>query len=214
MANIDYYLQLVTSEHRDKPNFIGWLTTGLEKIDDINNIANGFSSAFDIDIAIGNQLDMLGQIVGQERQVNFQPTGGGSPILDDINYRLLLKATIVQNVWKGEISTLQPIWQVLFPEGALIVQDNQDMTMTVAIAGNLSLIERDLVRNGYIVPKPQGVHINYYFGDIPFWGCDVNNQYVSGFNQGTIANSQEVTIFGCDHDDSVFSGFDKGFCSN
>lgn len=208
---VSYYLNLITSEHRDKPNFIAWLTAFIQPLDDASSLSDLIGTFYDIDTAIGVQLDTLGESIGQGRQVNFQPTNGGSPILNDNDYRVLLKAKIVKNQWKGLIQTLQPVWQVLFPGGALIVKDNQDMTMDVYIGGTFTLTMRDLVRNGYMIPKPAGVRVNYYFGDIPFFGFDLSNQFIAGFDTGKWEKSQEVPIFAFDLDTAQYKGFDQGF---
>ena len=53
------------------------------------------------------QLDALGTLVGQSRQVPFQPSGGVSPILDDNTYRILLQAKIAQNQFDGQIDSAE-----------------------------------------------------------------------------------------------------------
>lgn len=213
---IEYYMNLVTSQYRDSPNFLTWLQSNLLKFDDETNIIDQMTAFFDIDSAVGAQLDILGQIIGQVRQVNFQPTDGSSPILDDTNYRVLLKAKIVKNQWKGQIEGLSAIWKVLFPDGDIIITDNQDMTMNVIIAGNTSLTTRDLVRNGYIVPKPEGVGINYFFSEVPIFAYDIeDNGFFGGYDIGNWARtSQEVPIFSYDKDELLFKGFDNGWWSN
>lgn len=181
---IEYYLNLITSEYRLKPNFISWLSSSLQLLDDATSTIEEIFNAFNIDNAIGNQLDLIGQIIGQERKVGFQPTDGSSPVLDDTNYRTLLKAKIVQNHWRGQIKELVDMWSILFPEGTITIQDTQDMAFNVIITGNLSLLTRDLVLNGYIIPKPEGVNANYYFGDVPIFGYDISNEYYDGYEVG------------------------------
>lgn len=184
---ISYYTSLVTSQYQNAPKFLTWLESCLKKFDDASNCIDGLAWKFDLDSAIGSQLDTIGVIVGQARTVGFQPSGGVSPILDDATYRLLLKARIAQNTWDGKISSLQPIWQNLFPGGRINLQDNQNMTITVTLAGNFTSIIQDLISNGYIVPRPEGVLINYLFGTQPFFGCDRNDSYVAGADVGHAA---------------------------
>lgn len=206
-----YYLNLVTSLYRDKPKFIAWLSTFLDKAHDILTVLEAIDAAFDLDNAVGEQLNILGKVVGQERTVDFQPTDGSSPILDDGTYRTLLKAKIVKNLWKGQIDELQPVWKNLFPDGDIIIRDNQDMTMDVGVLGNVPLIVRDLIKYGYIVPKPQSVRINYYFfGRAPIFGYDIDNDFISGYDKGIWSIPENVTLFGYDQDDLSVSGYDKG----
>lgn len=209
-----YYLNLITSSYRSKPKFISWLTVFLEKVHDITSVLDVIDLLFDIDYATGNQLDILGRIIGQDRIVNFQPSDGSSSILDDATYRTLLKAKIIKNQWKGDIVSLGPLWKILFPDGEIIIVDNQDMTMSAIIAGNFSLIERDLVRHGYIVPKPQSVGLKIYFGSVPFFAYDMENEYFAGYDIGNWAIDKELIIFAYDTNDSKFKGYDQGYWSN
>lgn len=211
---IKYYQNLITSEYRLSPKFMAWLTVLLQKMDDASTVADKIDLAFDLDNAVGVQLDALGVILGRERTVTFQPTDGSSPTLNDENYRLALKAKVLLNQWKGKIGELQPVWQVLFPGGGLIVKDNQDMTMTVAITGNLTMVQRDLVANGYIIPKPQAVGVNYFFGDLPVFGYDISNQFFDGYDVGKWVLIPGYIVFAYDMDDLQFQGYDNGIWSN
>ena len=148
--------------------------------------ANQFNSAFDIDQAEGVQLDILGVILGQSRTVGFQPSGGASPILDDITYRLLLRARVYQNHWGGKTSELRLIWQALFPGGLLFITDNQDMTVDFFCAGAFTLIVQDLLTNGYIRPRPQGVKYTLHIATLPMLGVDQETDFVAGLDVGHI----------------------------
>ncbi|WP_368489334.1 DUF2612 domain-containing protein [Clostridium sp. BJN0013] len=158
---IDAYLNHITSQHRDKPKFIAWLTAFLNKVDDAYNCIKGFDNDFDIDYAIGNQLDILGQIIGVNRVLNFQPTEDFDPKLDDDTYRLVLKAKIGKNMWQGTLPEIYTIWSNMFPDLKLNIIDNQDMSMTAVIEGVIGQLKELLIANGYIIPKPSGVRINY-----------------------------------------------------
>jgi len=76
----------------------------------------------------------------------------------------VLKAKIAANNWDGSIPQAYDIWVSAFgAESILLIQDNQDMSMVVAIAGQrLDTIEQALLVNGYIPLKPEGVKVNYY----------------------------------------------------
>lgn len=205
-------MNLVTSQYRDSPNFLLWLNACLNKLDQETGVIDQLTAFFDIDSAIGAQLDILGQIIGQGRQVNFEPIDGSGSVLDDRNYRTLLKAKIVKNNWKGTLAEVNLMWRSLFPGGAIIIYDNQDMSFEVTIAGTFSLTERELVRNGYIIPKPEGVRVNYSFGDLPLFGYDLENDFIKGYDEGNWARTKEAPIFSYDKpdDDLMFRGYDKG----
>lgn len=163
---VEKYIDLVTSQHKVQPNFIEWLSAPLNIMQDGIDNSNDIVNAFDIDTSIGVQLDVLGDIVGCSRQVDFQPTDGSSPVLDDYNYRMILKAKIAKNQWDGTTPDIYDIWNDIFPNYNLFIADNQDMTMTAKVIGITSILQQNLVQNGYVVPKPSGVNVNYQFADI------------------------------------------------
>lgn len=179
-----YYLSLITSLYRTRPNFMGWLESVLSIICDINACVRSIDANFDIDLAVGIQLDLLGTIIGVGRTVPFQPTGGVSPVLDDATYRVLLRARIAQNQWDGQLSSLYAIWTGLFPGGTIAVQDNQNMTATIFLSGITSSIIQDLIVNGMIVPRPEGVLYNYVVSQLPAFGFDGDHVYIAGFGEG------------------------------
>lgn len=161
---IDSYLNNITSEHRDKPKFIDWLSAHLNIIDDIYNVLKGMDDDFDIDNAIGKQLDTLGVIIGRERTLTFQPLNNFDPVLTDDYYRLVLKAKIAFNMWDGTIPSMYEIWNNIFGNDtdlSLQLKDNQDMSFNAYITGYTDQIQQDLIQHGYIIPKPQAVRVNY-----------------------------------------------------
>jgi len=179
-----YYSNLLTSEYKNSTKFNLWLNSVLGIATDISNCLQFITSAFDLDFAVGVQLNTLGVLVGVSRTVPFQPSAGVSPILDDTTYRLLIKATIANNQWNGTIGELYPIWSQLFPSGQITILDNQNMTATIIMTGTFSSIIQDLIRNDMIVPRPQAVQYTYNFGVLPYFGFDRNDAYIAGFDSG------------------------------
>lgn len=179
-----YYSDILTSEYKTTVQFNQWLSVVLNIANDASNLLMFITSAFDLDFAVGVQLDVIGILVGVSRTVPFQPTGGVSPVLDDDTYRLLIKATIANNQWDGKIGSLYPIWKALFPGGNITIVDNQDMTAIIVMTGAFTSIIQDLITNGMIVPRPQAVEYEYVFGDIPFFGFGFDNAFIAGFGVG------------------------------
>lgn len=134
----------------------------------------------------GDVLDIIGQIVGQPRRMTFTPTGSPtpSPVLDDEVYTKLLRAKIKRNHWDGKLTSIRGIWKDIYPGGDIQITDSQDMTMDVIVAGDLSQMELDLISNDLIIPRPEGVLLEYVVGTGPFFGFDINNVYISGFSAG------------------------------
>lgn len=202
MRDIQRYLNMVTSQHQNKPKFEAWLSAPLTLIDDVALLADVFNLSFNLDLAVGSQLDILGIILGVQRRVSFQPTSyystgvlgsvtliEPSPVLDDEYYRLIVRAKILQNMWDGTIPSLYDIWNELFTDAYLIVKDNQDMTMNAYVIGLSSQLQKDLVTNGYVIPKPQGVSISYSYTSEPLFSFGVESSDLKGFGEGVWSNN-------------------------
>jgi hypothetical protein len=181
---LGYYIGLLTSQYANSKKLNALLYVLLKKFDDVSQCLVKLSTSLDLDLAIGPQLDMLGATVGAARTVGFQPTGGVSPILDDDTYRIYIKAKLAQNLWDGTLNSLYPIWQSLFPSGSIIIIDNQNMTADLTLVGSFTSIIQDLIVNGYIVPRPEGVLYNFIFGELPFFGFGSSPGFIAGFGDG------------------------------
>ena len=164
MALIDEYKDLITSQHRDKPKYMAALSALLKHSEDIFGLGVYLDDDFDLDNAVGKQEDVLGEIVGQSRILDFDPATQPTPILDNETYRLLLRSKIAKNLWKGGIEDLETIWETLFGERIRII-DNQDMTMDVEMVNLPPSIILELIFHRKIVPKPQSVWVNYHVID-------------------------------------------------
>jgi hypothetical protein len=139
------------------------LKARLQPFIDLARCLESFDKAFDLETAVGVQLDILGQFIGLNRLLTFQPDGGLSPILDDTMYRILLKAKISRNNWNGTSTGMYELWSNLFPEFFLLVRDNQDMSMTVYTDMSTPFMLAQLIQHEYVVPKPMGVKFTYIF---------------------------------------------------
>ncbi|MEK8128654.1 DUF2612 domain-containing protein [Paenibacillus filicis] len=184
--SISKYIDLITSQHKVQPKFIAWLSSPLNIVNDGINQSKKLPDDFDIDKAIGVQLDTLGEIIGRSRYLPFQPTAGISPVLDDENYRIALKAKIAQNQWDGTIPQIYEIWESLFDDVRLMIVDNQNMTMAALIEGTLSTTARELVASGLIIPKPAGVGLQI------IEVTDVDSQTFVG---GLVTGTEIITIY-------------------
>ena len=181
---IGYYQWLLTSQYRQSPKLNALLYKLLRKFDDVSQCLVQMDVALDLDAAVGPQLDMLGGTVGVGRVVGFQPTGSVSPVLDDDTYRTLIKARIGWNQWDGTIDGLYALWNVLFPGLTIVIEDNQNMSANILISGAFTSILEDLITNGYIVPRPEGVLYNYVFATLPIFGFDHAPGFIDGFDTG------------------------------
>ena len=187
MNDVNTYLGLITSEHRNKEKFSAMVQSIASFYVQLQDVLYSLIDGFDIDTAMGAQLDIIGQWAGVSRfirsplvnvyfewdnadvgwskgvwQGSFSPTSGLAELPDDM-YRVLIKAKIAANRWNGSIPGAYDIYQTVFPNNTVIIQDNQDMSMTVAVVGEvLDAVTEALLTGGYIPLKPEGVRINFY----------------------------------------------------
>lgn len=155
------YLNLLTSEYQIATNFKQWLEYPIEIAKDGMTTANNMNNVFDLDFATGVQLDILGTLLGQTRYLPFQPTDGSDPKLDDNMYRKLLKAKILLNHWDGQLSDIEQKWVAIFPGTNIVIKDNQDMSIDISVTGDISTLIQEMIEYDMIVPRPQGVWVNY-----------------------------------------------------
>ena len=214
MAELDAYLSLVTAQHRDKPRFMAVMQAVLQGPVALQAMLADLPGRFDLNIAIGAQLDVVGEWVGTSRLIDtpisgvyfsfdtvdvgfdqgvwkgrFDPDAGVS-VLDDDTFRQLIRAKIGANHWDGTVEQAVPVFNAIFNNRTYaFIQDNQDMSMDIALAGERpSALFQALLTRGYIPIKPAGVRINYYIlpsNDGPQFGFDMQNQYVAGFDEAS-----------------------------
>lgn len=214
MDSLSDYLTLITTEHSDKPKYMAMLQAVLGPVVDALNASQQLPADFDLDQAIGAQLDIVGLWVGIGRRVKTPLVGvyfsldtdglgfdqgvwkgpfdpdSGIVELDDDTYRILIRAKIGANHWDGTLGASKAILEIVFSgDTRVFIQDNQDMSMTIGVAGERpSAIALALLTGGYIPIKPEGVRVDYYIVtsvDGPLFGFDVSNEYISGFDQGS-----------------------------
>ena len=180
------YLSLITPEHRNQPKFIAWLSVDLGIIQDVQNLLRSISQEFDIDRAVGAQLDAVGQILSTPRKLPFQPTGGISPIMPDANYRVVLRAMIAEAHFDGTAPGLYQLFQTVLGDTGLYfaVIDNQDMTMSVLVYGVTSSLVKDELEHGLIVPKPESVAININVTENKIFAWGLQNEMFAGWGTG------------------------------
>lgn len=211
---IDEYLDLIPSQHRQKTRYVATVETLLRPLDAVAGLLEKMRIAFDLDTAIGAQLDAVGVRVGRARQLHtplegvyfswdvagigwqegvwkgkHDPDTGIVSLPDDI-FRMLLKAKVAANSWDGSTPSAYDAWEVAFADmgSVILIQDNQDMSMIVGIAGaRLTPVFEQLLLQGYVPLKPEGVRIRWYAvtpdgGPLFAWNCD--SPALAGWGKG------------------------------
>jgi len=184
------YTTLITPEHADKAKFKAWVALLTGALDSIATVVASMPSKFDVDLAVGEQLDFVGLWVGVSRVQVVSATAIGNAfswnvlgkgwneaywyppyvsttttvVLDDATYRALIKATIAGNYWTGTADDMARISADIAPSLGLTLQviDNLDMTTRVRIVGAPSASLLRLVQIGKIPVHAAGVRVSHY----------------------------------------------------
>jgi hypothetical protein len=156
----------------------------------LQNLYSSIPAEYDLDNAVGSQLDVIGQWVGISRILDspiknvyfsfdipnlgfdnglwmgpYDPSTGLVNLPDDY-YRLVIKAKILNNHWDGTKGQAYNIIQTIFePYGFLFyIKDNADLTIDfglLTLNSENSLIV-GLLRQGKFNIKPAGIRVGYY----------------------------------------------------
>ena len=148
MATIGQYEDLIVPEHQGQPNFTATVDLSCQPYVDEQNLLANYDLLFDLDVAVGAQLDAVGVRIGRSRQVTTPLTGvyfawdtaglgwdqgywqgefdpsTGVTSLDDATYRLLLDC----------IMHREPRVRIEVPPGALARRGwNREQAVTAAL---------------------------------------------------------------------------------
>ena len=72
------YLGLVTSEHRNRPRFMATVAAVTDPLCGLQELLETMRAAFDVDSAVGGQLDRTGEWIGRSRHLRLE--------LDDVYF--------------------------------------------------------------------------------------------------------------------------------
>ena len=150
------YENLVTYRHLLKEKYMKFVRLLLEQPLGSASVTDSFLYAFNLFNARGVNLDVIGELVGVNRLLNFTPTVG-TRLMNDDEYRMLIRLKIARNVWDGRNESIQEIYDSIFPELNIKYIDNQDMTITITTTGNFRFREYEIFSvSGYLL-IPAGV---------------------------------------------------------
>jgi hypothetical protein len=183
----DFYVALLTSEHRSQPNFQAAVRALVKGFADGTDILRGMIEKYNIDTAVGDQLDTIGLWVGVTRRVPIPLTdlyftwdgtvatgwgqgqwkgpfdpGVGLVELGDSDFRLLIKAKIAANMYDGTIEQMLFILEYLFGAENIGLLDNMNMTYRINYnTARLSSVQQALLVNDLLMLRPAGISVIY-----------------------------------------------------
>ena len=144
MRTLADYLNLIPPLYAGKEKFVATITATVQPFADIQLFLDQLPSAFDLDKAVGVQLDIDGQWIGRTRIIPIavtrpwfswnvehfgwnegywkQPsfTGQTFATLDDETYRRLLRAKVAANFTDGTVADAQAALDTYFKPPTLI----------------------------------------------------------------------------------------------
>ena len=179
----------IYAQYSDKPKAVQWYNITPSLGDEISNAYELVRSTYDIDAAVGAQLDVIGRIVvidrGFESLVVFEPDTyfggiglasqfGGvdsqfestgevlSSEVSDAVFRILIRAKIAKNNSEATMDGVVDALSYITSSSPIQVIDNENMTMSVSFGSELTDIERFVFNTFDVVPRPQGVQFLGY----------------------------------------------------
>ena len=159
-SDTEEYAALLSQKNYNREKFNLLVRSFLEPGVNLSELVNSFVEAFDLENAGGQQLDIIGNLIGASRVLNYAP-GEGERSMDDDEFKLVLKLTIAQNIWDGTLGSLGPLYKNIFGDSASIrYKDNQDMTVDIDVFGDISTREAEILRNSGLLLVPAGVGKN------------------------------------------------------
>lgn len=189
------YTDLIAGYHFEKPLFTEWLYQLTQPLITAQNRLAQMQSDFDIDTAVGAQLDAVGVRVGISRNLpspilgvyfSFDIAGvgfdegiwlgayessEGTTTLDDETYRQVLKTKVLTNHWDGTTEGLFYVLdQVEKIFGCPIVyKDNQNMSVSILLESSTTPpIVWNVLSRKFVDITTAGVNINFFKTEADF----------------------------------------------
>jgi len=211
---IEDYLNLITAAFRDQPNFTDMISADVETQVQVQDLMLSMIPIFDVDTAIGDQLDIIGEWVGFPRTLSVPVEGvffswdGTDPtlgwdsgiwqtnedqtqitVLPDDVYRNFIKAKIAANHWDGTTDGAYQVWDAAFPTISMLIIDDLDMSYRVAFVGGIiDALTIAVISGGFLPLKPEGVRISEYIfpsNTGPMFGWDLQTDFINGWDIGS-----------------------------
>ena len=184
---IDYYANLLILQYISKPKAYATIQALVKPVI-MDQLPLDVQNAFNVDTAVGVQLDVIGKYCGVTRY-GYDFTGAVT--LDDTDFRSLVKFAIIRNTGSSSLASIQELLHQFFA-GDFLIFDHANMQMDYFFStaiGSAQLAEMILIQN--LLPKPSAVgvgaliyapNINAFFGWRTYTLAGFN---VNGFNNYT-----------------------------
>ncbi len=189
---LDYYKNLLILQYNQQNGTARATIDALvsEVLDAL--IIQQIEEGFNIDTAIGAQLDIIAKYMGLQRRVlNY-----GN--LTDDELRILIKFAILKS---NNLSSTQAISESLYAlfGDKISMVDNKNMTIRYNISSEISQVVVDILTQNNLLPKPMGVRVEILYIDevLGFEGSELqtfDNGVFYDPEQQVIENFKTLTI--------------------
>lgn len=185
---VDHVLEMqkrIYAQFRNSPKAKKWFEINPTYANEFEQVLNTLYNILDFDQQIGVQLDLGGRIVNQPRGVfdkdifdwfgwvNVTGRVGfgaarwlprevaryGKVATPDHIYRVLLRAKAAKNNSNCSIDGIADAIEYISNTRVASIDNRQDMTFTITFADRLPDVERAVIQNFDIMPRPQGVRL-------------------------------------------------------
>jgi hypothetical protein len=153
---VEYYVNLLIIQYANKAKARATIDALVRPVV-MDKVTLDVQEGFNLDTAVGSQLDMIAKYVGVTRSAS---TLSGYTTLSDEDFRTLIKFGVVQNNGESSLYEIQTKLNIFFA-GFYSVYDYKNMQMSYAIdtqVGSSQLAEM-LVTQG-LLPRPAGVSVS------------------------------------------------------
>lgn len=158
MNHVEKAQSRILWQYRNSPKFIAWISTlpAIAKAK-LEAPLQVIADILDIDNIQGDQLDVVGRIVGIKRDFQKILADSGTGYDEDEVFRFLIKAKVVKNTSEATIDGIAEALNIIVESNSVTIQDSEDMTFSVAFSSELSNFERFILNTFDVLPRPQGV---------------------------------------------------------
>lgn len=178
----------IYAQYRTKHNALAWYNITRSLAAKLGSPVDAVRVMYNIDTAVGAQLDIIGRIVVVDRkfvgQIALDPglfaalannpdefgdteavfaamyVDQDQQMSDDL-YRLVIKAKILKNNSNATIEEILFGCNFILPNAEFLrITDNENMSFSIEFYGNITSLQRYALLNANLIPKPQGVRFN------------------------------------------------------
>lgn len=176
----------IYAQYRTKPKAMAWYAITRKLAAELGSTVDAVRVMYNIDTAVGEQLNIIGRIVVVNRafvgQIALDPALFANPDGDEFGdtsavfaalfvdqdqqmsddlYRLVIKAKIIKNNSSATIEEILQGCNFLLPNADFVrLSDGEDMSFNIEFYGEITELERYALLNANLIAKPQGVLFN------------------------------------------------------